>query len=83
LLAKVVNDDAGSLTPRGVLGFFASKLAPAGGASGGFAGNKKPDIHHRAEVGQAGRKCFIALILRRVFTQRVEKILQSPASVAR
>jgi hypothetical protein len=28
LLAMVVNDDAKNLTPRGVLGFFASKLAP-------------------------------------------------------
>ncbi|PRW88421.1 hypothetical protein C7A11_12265 [Pseudomonas simiae] len=30
LLAKVVNDDAGCLEPRGVLRFFASKLAPTG-----------------------------------------------------
>ncbi len=29
-LAMVVNDDAGSLTPRGVLWFFASELAPTG-----------------------------------------------------
>ncbi|MBR7212106.1 hypothetical protein E1K68_04790 [Pseudomonas sp. B2021] len=28
LLAKIVNDDAGSLAPSGGLGFFASKLAP-------------------------------------------------------
>jgi hypothetical protein len=28
LLAKVVNDDAGILIQRGVLGFFASKPAP-------------------------------------------------------
>ena len=28
LLAKVVNDDAGILIHRGVLGFFASKPAP-------------------------------------------------------
>ncbi|OPK10583.1 hypothetical protein BZ163_09345 [Pseudomonas sp. VI4.1] len=28
LLAMVVNDNAGSLTPRGVLRFIASKLAP-------------------------------------------------------
>ena len=27
----VVNDDAGSLTPRGVLPFIASKLAPTEG----------------------------------------------------
>jgi hypothetical protein len=27
----VVNDDAGCLTPRGDLRFFASKLAPTGG----------------------------------------------------
>ncbi|OXR35107.1 hypothetical protein PSUM_04235 [Pseudomonas umsongensis] len=26
--ARVVNDNAGSLTPRGVLGFIASMLAP-------------------------------------------------------
>jgi hypothetical protein len=29
MLAMVVNDSAGSLTPRGVLRFFASRLAPA------------------------------------------------------
>ncbi|QHF41824.1 hypothetical protein PspS34_27475 [Pseudomonas sp. S34] len=29
LLAMVVNDNAGYLTPRGVLGFIASKLAPS------------------------------------------------------
>ena len=28
MLAKVVNDNAAKLTPRVVLGFFASKLAP-------------------------------------------------------
>jgi len=28
LLAMVVNDDAGSLKPRGALRFFASRLAP-------------------------------------------------------
>ncbi|MGH8343664.1 MAG: outer membrane lipoprotein carrier protein LolA, partial [Pseudomonas sp.] len=28
MLAKVVNDDAGSLAPSGALRFFASKLAP-------------------------------------------------------
>jgi hypothetical protein len=33
LLAKVANDDAGLLTPRGVLKFFASKLAPTHVAS--------------------------------------------------
>ncbi|PNY70212.1 hypothetical protein C7A12_28490 [Pseudomonas fluorescens] len=31
MLAKIVNDNAGSLIPRGVLRFFASKLAPTGG----------------------------------------------------
>ncbi|CAI8754365.1 hypothetical protein EMIT0P218_160017 [Pseudomonas sp. IT-P218] len=31
LLAMVVNDNAMSLMPRGVLEFFASKLAPTGG----------------------------------------------------
>ncbi|CAI8783113.1 hypothetical protein EMIT0P218_10213 [Pseudomonas sp. IT-P218] len=30
LPAMEVNDDAGSLTPRGALSFFASKLAPTG-----------------------------------------------------
>ena len=30
LLAKIVNDCAGYLTPRGALRFFASKLAPTG-----------------------------------------------------
>jgi len=33
LLAMEVNDDAGSLTPRGALRFFASKLAPTGPAA--------------------------------------------------
>ena len=28
MLAMVVNDDVGSLTPRGALRFIASKLAP-------------------------------------------------------
>jgi hypothetical protein len=28
MLAMVVNDNAGSLVPRGVLGIIASKLAP-------------------------------------------------------
>jgi len=32
LLAMVVNDDAGILGRRGVLRFFASMLAPTGGA---------------------------------------------------
>ena len=31
MLAKVVNDDVGTLEERGVLAFFASKLAPTGG----------------------------------------------------
>ncbi|PBJ22952.1 hypothetical protein BSF44_28410 [Pseudomonas sp. ACN8] len=30
LLAMVVNDDAGNLTPRGALRFIASRLAPTG-----------------------------------------------------
>jgi len=30
LLAKIVNDDEGSLDERVALGFFASKLAPTG-----------------------------------------------------
>ncbi|OPK09165.1 hypothetical protein BZ163_17790 [Pseudomonas sp. VI4.1] len=30
MLAKVVNDNAGNLTPRSALRFFASKLAPTG-----------------------------------------------------
>ena len=32
LLAKIANDNAGHLTPRGALRFFASKLAPIGAA---------------------------------------------------
>jgi hypothetical protein len=32
-----VNDDAGSLTPRGALRFFASKLAPTGPAALGLS----------------------------------------------
>jgi hypothetical protein len=35
MLAMVVNDDAGSLTPRGALRFFASMLAPTGPAARG------------------------------------------------
>src|SRR5476651_2148934 len=38
LLAKVVNDDAGCLVFRGVLEFFASKLAPTVGGSAGQGG---------------------------------------------
>ncbi|ETK18935.1 hypothetical protein H097_08762 [Pseudomonas sp. FH4] len=34
LLAKVVNDDAGNLTPRCARQFFASKLAPTGAGAG-------------------------------------------------
>jgi hypothetical protein len=30
MLAMVVNDDAGNLTPRGALRFIASMLAPTG-----------------------------------------------------
>jgi hypothetical protein len=30
MLAMEVNDDAGSLIPRGALRFFASRLAPTG-----------------------------------------------------
>ncbi|NWL19153.1 hypothetical protein DM828_07440 [Pseudomonas umsongensis] len=33
MLAMEVNDDAGSLTPRGALRFFASMLAPTGSAA--------------------------------------------------
>ncbi|QHF40130.1 hypothetical protein PspS34_18450 [Pseudomonas sp. S34] len=33
LLAMVVNDDAGGLTPHGVLRFIASRLAPTGGGA--------------------------------------------------
>jgi len=40
LLAKVVNDDTGNLTPSGALGFFASKLAPTVGV-GHFPQAKK------------------------------------------
>ncbi len=37
MLAKIVNDNAGHLTPRGGLRFFASKLAPTVFALFGFA----------------------------------------------
>jgi hypothetical protein len=33
LLAMDVNDDAGCLNARGVLAFFASRLAPTGGGA--------------------------------------------------
>ncbi len=33
MLAMVVNDDAGHLTPSGILRFFASMLAPTGGGA--------------------------------------------------
>ncbi|NWL18742.1 hypothetical protein DM828_05320 [Pseudomonas umsongensis] len=39
LLAMEVNDDARSLTPRGAIRFFASRLAPTGNASYIFPGN--------------------------------------------
>jgi len=38
LLAKNVNDNAGSLDDRGVLEFFASKLAPTREAGGCLSG---------------------------------------------
>jgi hypothetical protein len=44
MLAMVVNDDAGSLTPRGALSFFASMLAPTG------------DWVHSRKVRSAGRR---------------------------
>ena len=34
MLAKIVNDNAGSLAPHIALGFFASKLAPTGSTTG-------------------------------------------------
>ena len=33
MLAMIVNDNAGNLTPRGVLGFIASMLAPTKGGN--------------------------------------------------
>ncbi|CAI8710904.1 hypothetical protein EMIT0P218_110054 [Pseudomonas sp. IT-P218] len=39
LLAMEVNDDAGSLAPRGALRFFASRLAPTEMASSKFPAN--------------------------------------------
>jgi hypothetical protein len=36
-----VNVDAGILTPRGVLGFFASKLAPTANGSPRFQGRNR------------------------------------------
>jgi len=43
MLAIVVNDDAGSLTPRGALRLFASMLAPTGPAAMGRTGTKPLD----------------------------------------
>jgi hypothetical protein len=70
-----VNDDAGSLTPRGALGFFASKLAPTGPAALGLSmwqenqrQKQKYPIHcrswlvrspHRSEGGLTADKLFI------------------------
>ena len=42
MLAMVVNDNAGNLTPRGVLRFFASKLAPTAMVVNDNAGNLTP-----------------------------------------
>ncbi|RFD25088.1 hypothetical protein CER19_24100 [Pseudomonas sp. GL93] len=54
MLAKIVNDNAGSLTPRGVLRFFASKLAPTGEQvfivfeiCVGFRASIGPCLHYR------------------------------------
>jgi hypothetical protein len=54
----VVNDDAVSLTLRGVHRFFASKLAPTRPHPRG-AGNKKPDIIIGLELArQAGNSVW-------------------------
>ncbi|PPK40005.1 hypothetical protein CD175_00765 [Pseudomonas laurylsulfatiphila] len=42
LLAMEVNDDAGSLTPRGALRFFASRLAPTESAAIGLSMGRAP-----------------------------------------
>ena len=51
MLAKVVNDNAGNLTPRVALGLFASKLAPTVGGVGTSVGiypaSPWPKLFHR------------------------------------
>ena len=58
-LARVVNDDAGDLTPRGALSLIASRLAPTGGmCSDQFLQarfeNIQPFLQHR---GLGGQRC--------------------------
>ncbi|POA76468.1 hypothetical protein C1890_19760 [Pseudomonas sp. DP16D-R1] len=58
-LARVVNHDAGNLTPRGALSSIASRLAPTGGTcSGQFLQarfeNIQPFLQHR---GLGGQRC--------------------------
>jgi hypothetical protein len=54
-LAMVVNEDVGCLGPRGVLAFFASRLAPTGGCgeSGCFEAQKQnPYLHTQIGVSE-------------------------------
>jgi len=58
-LARVVNDDAGDLTPRGALSSIASRLTPTGGmCSDQFLQarfeNIQPFLQHR---GLGGQRC--------------------------
>ncbi|KAA2232758.1 hypothetical protein FJD34_14790 [Pseudomonas brenneri] len=63
MLAKNVNDNARCLVRRGVLEFFASKLAPTGGgASGGQAGGALAD--RQAGTDRCQRRLVIRLALR-------------------
>jgi hypothetical protein len=50
MLAMEVNGDAGSLTPRGALGFLASMLAPTVEVSMRHGGSPGSHLHLRAFV---------------------------------
>ncbi|AWY39730.1 hypothetical protein DKY63_07375 [Pseudomonas putida] len=50
----VVNDNAGSLTPRGVPSSIASRLAPTGGA-----GKKKPSLR---TAGKKSTRCMASVL---------------------
>ncbi len=50
----VVNDDAGGLTPHGVLRFIASRLAPTGGALIESQAKKRPEPVGASEVQRCG-----------------------------
>jgi hypothetical protein len=57
----VVNDDAGNLTPRGVLRFIASRLAPTGFHAGikqvFMQAIKSPTTSSGGMARQAGKRC--------------------------